>query len=56
MHDSEKGITGGGKKSSSTITYVKQVQTDIYTHPHMDVKVASQLSEMFNEGSRPPRF
>lgn len=51
MHDSEKGVTG--EKKSSIITYVKQVQT--VTSAHMDVKVDSQLSEMLNEGPRPPR-
>ena len=52
MHGSEKRVARG-KKKSSIITYVKQVQT--LTSAHIDVKLDSQLSEMLNEGPRPLR-
>lgn len=50
MHDSKKGVMGGGE--SSVITYVKQLQTDSRTY---GCEVESQVSEMLNEGPRLPR-
>lgn len=49
--DSEMGVMG--KKKSSTITHIKQMQ--ILTSVHRDTKVDRQPSEMLSKGLSPPR-